>query len=490
MFDNTYFRELKHFYMPSEPEKQAAPKLAYLNVALLKELGIPLPSDALTQAELLCGNRLFEGAEPIAQAYAGHQFGHFNPQLGDGRALILGEIVTPKIGRLDLALKGSGRTPFSRNGDGKAALGPMLREVLISEAMYALGVPTTRSLGVVQTAGHVYRERTLTGAVLSRLAASHIRIGTFQYFAARREYKRVDQLAKYCIARHYPELTQKSDPYLALLKAVVKRQAELVAKWMSFGFIHGVMNTDNISIAGETIDYGPCAFMESYDLATVFSSIDHAGRYAYGNQPSIMQWNLARFAETLLPLIAEQLKGNAQLAQEGATKAVQNFIPEYEQAWLRQAAYKLGIKEVVRVQSLLPKWLDLLSRDKVDFTLAWRYLCDAAIGHENELAALFTSKQALTDWLMEWRSCLQEENLREEALKRTVLNMKKHNPLIIPRNHAVEYALEMAESESLEAFYDLLSAVQKPYDEAKNHMRYTVPASSSFTSSYQTFCGT
>lgn len=488
-FDNSYARDLSGFYAPWQPEPSEQPELLYLNDSLAKELGLELQAyEKAELAELFVGNRLPAGAEPIAQAYAGHQFGHFNPQLGDGRALLIGEVVDYQKVRRDIAFKGSGRTPFSRNGDGRAAVGPMLREVLVGEAMYALGVPTTRSLAVVATGEPVYREQMLPGAVLTRVAQSHLRIGTFEFFAARDEHERVQQLADYSIARHFPELLQNENRYLEFFRLVSKRQAELVAQWMSLGFIHGVMNTDNISIAGETIDYGPCAFMEAYNPAAVFSSIDHHGRYAYQNQPRIAQWNLARFAETLLPLLAEDQAQAVELASE----ALESFLPEYQQQWLSRMLAKLGLEsdEVHQPQDveLIEVWFELLQAQQVDYTLAWRYLADAAEGRLARLRDLFADHVALDAWLQKWEArCAlypRQNEVRAEA-------MRQQNPWLIPRNHWVERALEAAsDSNDLQLFERLLQALQAPFDERPDYADFAEAASSDFTEAYQTFCGT
>jgi len=375
-FDNTYARELPGFYTAWQPATVPAPRLLFLNDALATELG--LDTQALRGAEgaaLFAGNALPEGAEPIAQAYAGHQFGGFSPQLGDGRALLLGELIDRDGRRRDIAFKGSGRTPFSRGGDGKAAVGPMLREVLIGEAMFALGIPSTRALAVAATGETVRRELPLPGAVLTRVAASHLRVGTFQYFLAKGDIERLRQLADYTIARHDSALAGTPDRYLALLQAVAQRQAALIAQWMNVGFIHGVMNTDNMTISGETIDYGPCAFMEAYDPQTVFSSIDHGGRYAYGNQPNIARWNLARLAETLLPLMAESDdEAVIQRAVAQATAVIDAFPGLFAAALLRGQRDKLGLFAATASDdapdtALVDDWLALLLAQSVDFTI-------------------------------------------------------------------------------------------------------------------------
>src|ERR1700677_1928776 len=382
-FENTYARLPEHFYARLEPTPVAAPRLVKLNVELARNLG--LDPDALASAqgvEILAGNRVADGAEPLAQAYAGHQFGHFVPQLGDGRTNLLGEVVGRDGVRYDIQLKGSGPTPFSRGGDGRAALGPVLREYILSEAMAALGVPTTRALAAVTTGERVLRETILPGAVLTRVAASHLRVGTFQYFAAQGDTDGIRRLADYAIARHYAEAAQREQPYRALLEGVISRQARLVAQWMPLGFIHGVMNTDNTSISGETIDYGPCAFMEAYDPVKVFSSIDHNGRYAYGNQARAMLWNLTRLAEALLPVM-EQGEGNAEAALASAKESLAAFGPQFEAAYDARLRGKLWLFAEREGDSALVE--DLLTRmaaNQADFTLTFRRLCDAVTGDD------------------------------------------------------------------------------------------------------------
>lgn len=490
-FDNSYARELPGFYVPWQPEPAREPHLLFLNRGLADELGIELAGCNIEeQAAIFAGNRIPEGATPIAQVYAGHQFGRFSPQLGDGRALLLGEVVDRHGRRRDIAFKGSGPTPFSRGGDGKAAVGPMLREVLIGEAMHALGIPTTRALAVVATGEAVRREKNLPGAALTRVAASHIRIGTFEYFAARGADAQVRQLAEYAIARHDPALAGAPERHLEFLRAVTRRQAALVAQWMGVGFIHGVMNTDNMSIAGETIDYGPCAFMEAYDPHTVFSSIDEHGRYAYVNQPAIAHWNLGRLAECLLPLLAADEPQAIALA----TDAVNAFPASYRREWLAVMRAKLGLRagrpdDDDIDAALAEDWLDLLHANRVDFTLAWRRLADAAEGHAAPLRALFADQAALDAWLARWHArCAAEEPMaapeRAQAMRRT-------NPWLIPRNHRVEEALSAASDDGdLGPFERLLAALEHPYDENPAHARYAEPAPADFTAGYRTFCGT
>jgi uncharacterized protein YdiU (UPF0061 family) len=502
-FDNSYARELEGFAVPWQPQAVPEPELIFFNAALAEELGLDaaaLAGDAGTQ--IFAGNRVPEGAEPIAQAYAGHQFGGFSPQLGDGRALLLGEVVDRAGKRRDIALKGSGRTPFSRGGDGKAAVGPMLREVLIGEAMHAFGIPTTRALAVVATGQHVMRETALPGAVLTRVADSHIRVGTFQFFAARGDVERVRRLAEYTIARHDPELVDQPGRFLALLEHVAERQAALVAQWMNVGFIHGVMNTDNMTLSGETIDYGPCAFLEAYDPSTVFSSIDSQGRYAYGRQPAIAQWNLARLAETLLPLLAP----DAEQAASAATPVIEAFPTRFRQHLLEGQRAKLGLRAVEGARddddaALAADWLALLQAGRVDFTLAWRRLADAAAGSEAPLRALFAGKDAasrdadrhegLDAWLARWRErCAREDEGAERRPERAE-RMRRVNPWLIPRNHRVEEALAAASDESdLEPFQRLLEALREPYVETAANALYAEPAPAAVTACYRTFCGT
>jgi len=500
-FDNSYARDLEGFYVSCKPERAPQPRLLFLNHGLAEELCLDLPTDdAPTQAAIFSGNRLPEGAAPIAQAYAGHQFGNFSPQLGDGRALLIGEVIDRTGKRRDIAFKGSGRTPFSRGGDGKAALGPMLREVLIGEAMHGLGIPTTRALAVVDTGETVYRDKALPGAQLTRVAASHIRVGTFELFAARGAYERVRQLADYTIARHDPGLLALDirERYLEFLRAVTQRQAALVAQWMRVGFIHGVMNTDNMSIAGETIDYGPCAFMEAYHPKTVFSSIDEYGRYAYENQPHIAHWNLSRLAGTLLPLLAD----DEQQAIALASAVIDTFPGVYRHHWLEAMRAKLGLSGRVedgdRVDAALAEeWLALLQTNKVDFTLAWRRLADAAEGHLSLLRDLFSDHLALDEWLARWQArCTAEDSDVASKTPSTAASiraqaMRRVNPWLIPRNHRVEEALAAASDDAnLEPFEQLLNALKRPYDEDPRLARFAEPAPASFTASYHTFCGT
>lgn len=489
-FDNTFARDLPGACVAWKPAAALAPRLLFLNDPLADELGLdPAALRGADPAALFAGNVLPEGAEPIAQAYAGHQFGGFSPQLGDGRALLIGELVDRAGRRRDIAFKGSGRTPFSRGGDGKAAVGPMLREVLIGEAMHALGIPTTRALAVVATGEPVFRETRLPGAVLTRVAASHLRVGTFQYFAARGDLEQLRLLAEYTIARHDPALAGTPDRFMGLLRAVAQRQATLIAAWMNVGFIHGVMNTDNMALSGETIDYGPCAFIEAYDPAAVFSSIDHGGRYAYGNQPGIARWNLARFAETLLPLVASPDDAPAvERAVAQATEVIDAFPAWFDAALREGQRRKLGLAGAPEAQAdtaLADDWLALLQAQRVDFTLAWRRLADAAEGRDAALRGLFAEPAALEPWLARWRARGATAGGHDAAA------MRAASPWIIPRNHRVEEALAAASNDDdLQPFERLLAALRRPFDETPEHAPYAEPAPVELTAAYQTFCGT
>ncbi len=438
-FDNTYARDLESFYVSWQATQVARPRWVKLNIGLAEELGLDAGAlDSEEGARIFAGNQIPEGAAPLAQAYAGHQFGGFSPQLGDGRALLLGEVIDRKGQRRDIAFKGSGPTPFSRNGDGRAALGPVLREYLIGEAMHALGIPTTRALAAVVTGEPVYRESALPGAVLTRVAASHIRVGTFQFFAARGEVAKVRRLADYVIDRHYPELKGRANPYLELLEQVRDRQAALIARWMHVGFIHGVMNTDNMAISGETIDYGPCAFMDHYDPATVFSSIDLRGRYGYANQPRIAQWNLARLADTLVPLI----DANEKRAIARATEVVNAFSQQYERHWLKGMRAKLGlVTEEETDINLAMGFLAAMDGKHVDYTLAFRYLADVISGREEPIRALFADPSTYDLWSGHWRARLAREPAVPSARAQA---MRRVNPAFIARNHRVEAALSAA----------------------------------------------
>ena len=486
-FDNSYARELPGLAVPWQPTAVPAPSMLYFNRALAEELA--LDADALDGPRgvaVFSGNEVPEGAMPIAQAYAGHQFGGFSPSLGDGRALLLGEVIDRHGRRRDIAFKGSGATPFSRGGDGKAAVGPVLREAIVGEAMHAHGIPTTRALAAVATGEPVMREDTLPGAVLTRVASSHLRVGTFQYFAARGQLDKLRQLADYAIRRHDPELVDHPDRYVELLRAVAERQAALVARWMHVGFIHGVMNTDNMAISGETIDYGPCAFMEAFDPGTVFSSIDTHGRYAYANQPLIARWNLARLAEALLPLIDAD---EPERAVPRATEVIDGFPARYEGHWLTGARAKLGLARTDEGDGALARdWLALLQAQAVDHTLAWRFLADAVDDEGFRLQALFEDTRPLMDWLARWR---RRGALGASAPADRAARMRRTSPIYIARNHRVEEALAAASVDGdLGPFKRLLDVIAQPFDERAGLDAYVAPAPPEVTARYRTFCGT
>lgn len=478
-FDNSYTRLPKSFYTSQNPTSVQSPKLIVFNELLAESLG--LDSQALQSeqgAAIFAGNQIPEGASPIAQAYAGHQFGHFT-MLGDGRALLLGEQITPQGERFDIQLKGSGRTPYSRGGDGRAALGPMLREYIISEAMHALGIPTTRSLAVVATGEPVRRETELSGAVLIRVAASHLRVGTFEYVARWGTVQELQTLADYTIKRHYPDIEGDENRYLTLLREVMKRQASLISKWQVVGFIHGVMNTDNVTISGETIDYGPCAFMDIYDPATVFSSIDIQGRYAYGNQPYIGGWNLARFAETLLPLLHADEDQAVKMAQDAITE----YTSLYQSNWLTGMRSKLGIlNEELEDQSLIDDLLGLMKKYRADYTNTFLALTFNKMNNSE----LFSSSE-FAQWNERWKARLERQ---QETKASSVQLMRNSNPAVIPRNHRVEAALESAvEKGDYSVMERLLSVLSNPFAHTPEQAEYaTLPEPSNCR--YQTFCGT
>jgi uncharacterized protein YdiU (UPF0061 family) len=480
-FDNSYARLPDRFFARLAPTPVAAPRLLKVNADLARLLRIdPDWLAGWEGVEVLAGNRVPDGAEPIAQAYAGHQFGNFVPQLGDGRAILLGEVIGADGMRRDIQLKGSGPTPFSRRGDGRAAVGPVLREYIVGEAMHALGIPTTRTLGCVATGEYVFREDALPGAVLARVAASHIRVGTFQFFAAREDVEAVRTLADYALARHYPDAGGPR----GLLESVVAAQADLVARWMLVGFIHGVMNTDNTTISGETIDYGPCAFMDAYHPGTVFSSIDHAGRYAWGNQPRIALWNLTRLAEALLPLLAEDRDEAVKIAQQ----VLAGFGPRFDQAWLGGLCRKIGIAgrregDAELVQSLL----EAMQEAEADWTNSFRALADAAVGDDAALRTQFKEGAALEAWLPRWRDRLAQE-ATTPAQRRDA--MRAFNPAFIPRNHLVEEALKAAvERDDLRPFEDLNAVLSRPFEDQSGRERYAMPPQPE-ERVLATFCGT
>ena len=486
-FDNSYARLPDRFFVRLPPTPVAAPRLIRLNEPLARELGFEV--SRLSGAEglaVLAGNAIAAGSEPLAAAYAGHQFGAFVPQLGDGRAILLGEVVDRQGQRCDIQLKGSGPTPFSRRGDGRAALGPVLREYLVSEAMAALGVPTTRALAAVETGEQVVREELLPGAVLTRVASSHIRVGTFQFFAARGDAEAVQTLADYVIDRHYAHARHAPNPYRALLDGVLARQARLIAQWLSLGFIHGVMNTDNTSIAGETIDYGPCAFMDTYHPATVFSSIDAQGRYAYGKQPQMAQWNLGRFAETLLPLLAD----SEDAAVESAREALSVFAEQFNAAFVDAFRRKLGLARAeLGDLDLIQDLLGRMAKQGADFTLTFRGLCDAvqSAAADDAVSALFADRAAYDEWAAAWRVRLALES--GDAAARLDA-MRRSNPHYIPRNHLVEEVIAAAVGrQDFAPFERLLARVTSPFDACDGAQRYAAPPEPDEII-HQTFCGT
>ncbi len=483
-FDDSYVRELEGLYVPWQGAPVPEPRLLALNEELAAELGVdPEALRADGGVRVLVGNVVPDGASPVAQAYAGHQFGSYSPRLGDGRALLLGEVLDTDGRRRDLHLKGSGRTPFARGADGKAVVGPMLREYVIGEAMHALGIPTSRALAVVATGEAIVREAVLPGAVLARVAASHIRVGTFQYAAMNGGPELVRRLADHSIHRHHPHAAEAENPYLAFYASVVDTQAWLVAQWMLVGFIHGVMNTDNMAISGETIDYGPCAFMDAFDPATVFSSIDHGGRYAYGNQPLVAPWNLARLAEALLPLI----DADKDTAVAAATDTLQTFPERFQRHWGAGMRAKLGLTMADDVTAaLIDDLLALLHEQAVDYTSSFRALSASLRGDATPARSLFAEPSRFDAWADRWREQLAHEPSDAHQIASA---MDRVNPVYIPRNHHVEEALAAATGGDLEPFQRLLDVLAHPFDERPGVESYAAPAPTSW-GSYRTFCGT
>jgi len=466
------------FYTAVEPTPVRAPRLTILNRRLAERLGLnPAALSGDEGAAIFAGNRLPPGAKPIAQAYAGHQYGHFTT-LGDGRAILLGEQITPRGERFDVQLKGSGPTPYSRRGDGRAALGPMLREYIISEAMQALGIPTTRSLAVAATGQEVWRQEPLPGAVLTRVAASHIRVGTFQWAAAHRDENALRALVDYTLRRHYPERAEAANPSLALLEGAIERQAALIAQWLLVGFVHGVMNTDNMALSGETIDYGPCAFIDVYNPATVFSSIDEQGRYAYGNQARIAQWNLTRLAEALVPVLAREEKTAIALA----TEAIAHFAPQFEHHWLAGMRRKLGLfNEEADDTALVESLLTWMEKTKADYTLSFTRLIDNTAGSNCE-----ERDSEFRPWRERWQARLARQ---PQSATESVQLRRASNPAFIPRNHRVEAALTAAERGDLAPMERLLDVLAAPFDHEREAPEYKAPSPAN-AGRYQTFCGT
>ena len=475
-FDNTYSKLSNTFKEEVKPTPVHNPELVVLNDQLAKDLNLDFSKiEKKDLSQIFSGNTLPKGSTTIAQAYAGHQFGHFT-MLGDGRAVLLGEHLVNNTNRYDVQFKGSGRTSFSRSGDGRAVLGPMLREYIISEAIHALKIPTTRSLAVVKTGEKIVREDLLPGAILTRVASSHIRVGTFQYIAAKQNIDDLNTLVEYTINRHYPEIQSSKNKALDLLNLVMERQCKLVVNWMRVGFIHGVMNTDNMAISGETIDYGPCAFMDHYNPKTVFSSIDQLGRYSFSNQPPITKWNLSRFAECLIPLIDKSEDKAIQLASE----IIDNFQNIYEEKWLNMMRDKLGLFEKSKDdKKLIDDLLTWMEKNKADYTNTFCYLMNVKIGNNS----LYDDKEFI-NWSKNWKNRISiNGNSKEKSLEL----MKETNPIIIPRNHKVEEALKSANEDNLEVMNKLLSKFDNPYGEQKGIEDYQLP---SLDDNYQTFCGT
>ncbi|GMR01459.1 MAG: YdiU family protein [Gammaproteobacteria bacterium] len=493
-FSNQYITLGKTFYTKTSPSPVTSPEMVGFNENLCEVLG--LSSADLNSSEgtaVFAGNLIPDGAEPLAMAYAGHQFGHFNPQLGDGRAILLGELVGPDGNRFDMQLKGSGRTFYSRDGDGRAALGPVLREYLVSEAMAKLGLPTTRALAAVTTGEDVARERLLPGGIITRIATSFVRVGTFEYFSSRGDVEAIHKLADFVIDRNYPQARDSINPYVALLKGVVDKQAALIAQWMQLGFIHGVMNTDNMSIAGETIDYGPCAFMDAYDHDQVFSSIDRHGRYAYSNQPSIGLWNLTRLAESLLPLLAE----NTEAAVAVAKDVLKTYVETYDNNWLACMRSKCGLTENTDETSkaddkvLIEELFNIMAENNADFTLTFFYLSrlssQGTTAQDRDIRSLFDNPAQFDNWTLKWRKRFTEESISDEERQ---AKMCAVNPVYIPRNHQIEAAIRAAEDNNdFSVFHALHDVLQDPYVQQEGKEDYMLPPKPDEVVK-QTFCGT
>ena len=485
LFDNSYQNLPQDFFERINPVPVKDPQLIIFNNDLGRSLGIDQKINKKELANIFSGNEILKGSSPIALAYAGHQFGNFVNQLGDGRAVLLGEVSTPNQERFDMQLKGSGQTRFSRQGDGRSPLGPVIREYVVSEAMNALGIPSTRSLAAVTTGEKVFREVFLPGGILTRIAKSHIRVGTFEYFAAQKNTENLKTLADYTIKRHFPSLKGAANPYLSLLEIVGERQIELISKWMGVGFIHGVMNTDNTSIVGETIDYGPCAFMDEYNPSTVFSSIDAHGRYAFGNQPMIAQWNMACFANSLLALIDK----DTEKATSKAQKVINNFPNKMSEAVMSVMCKKIGLDSTkTNSQEALTKLLRIMLDNKSDYTLTFRYLSEIIKGkRDSSFKQQFLEHNQISNWLKEWKELIKDQDL---AKKEIVLSMESSNPVFIPRNHLVERAIEAAvENNDFSEMKTLLTILSKPYEEQSKYGEYMKPPKP-LEVVHQTFCGT
>ena len=496
-FNNHYIKLGKDFFVETLPEPVKNPEMIQFNHGLAEELGLAETSlnaahNLSDSTAIFAGNLIPDGAEPLAMAYAGHQFGHFNPQLGDGRAILLGEIDALDGTHVEIQLKGSGPTYFSRDGDGRAALGPVLREYLLSEAMAKLGVPTTRALAAVTTGEEVARQQLLPGGIITRVATSFVRVGTFQFFAARENAEAIKKLADFVIERNYPTAKSEGNAYVALLQSIVERQAGLIAKWMQIGFIHGVMNTDNMSIAGETIDYGPCAFMDYFDHDQVYSSIDRHGRYAYSNQPSIGLWNLTRLAETFIPLLADDTDDAVEIARD----ILKSYFEAYEQSWLAGMQEKLGLStQLANDKALIEDLFNIMAVNKADFTLTFYYLSQISVDstidnsaeQEKMLQDLFADADQMKQWLVKWRARSAEESLDDDARQ---IRMQAVNPVYIPRNHLIEAAIRAAEDlDDFSLFHDLHEVLQAPYERQAGRDVYMLPPEPHEVVE-QTFCGT
>lgn len=488
-FDNSFSQLPEQFFSHQQPSPVSSPGLIRINTKLAQQLGVDAQWLASEEGlQMLAGNALPEHASPIATVYAGHQFGNWNPQLGDGRAILLGEVCSPANGfRYDIQLKGSGETPYSRMGDGRSPLGPVLREYIVSEAMASLGIPSTRSLAAVTTGDNVVRDRLLPGGILTRVAQSHIRIGSFQFFAARQDTASVQTLADYVINRHFPDAAHADNPYQALLENVISRQAQLIALWQSVGFIHGVMNTDNMLLCGETVDYGPCAFMDTFNPETVYSSIDRGGRYAYGNQPAIAQWNLSWLAQSLLPLLAENEKQAVEIAQD----ALNSFADLYQHAYDTAMCKKLGISAETPVNLMLRQnLLDLMSKEQCDFTLCFRFLAENLVPsdtHPPGISDFFQLPSAFNPWMEQWRRQVDKENANLSAVQADLLAI---NPAFIPRNHLVEEVIERATTHNdFSPFHSLADLLESPFDYHPDHRSYAQPPRPEEVVE-NTFCGT
>ena len=485
LFDNSYQNLPQDFFERINPVPVKDPQLIIFNNDLGRSLGIDQKINKKELANIFSGNEILKGSSPIALAYAGHQFGNFVNQLGDGRAVLLGEVSTPNQERFDMQLKGSGQTRFSRQGDGRSPLGPVIREYVVSEAMNALGIPSTRSLAAVTTGEKVFREVILPGGILTRIAKSHIRVGTFEYFATQKNTENLKTLADYTIKRHFLSLKDVANPYLSLLEIVSERQIELISKWMGVGFIHGVMNTDNTSIVGETIDYGPCAFMDEYNPSTVFSSIDAQGRYAFGNQPLIAQWNMACFANSLLGLIDK----DTEKATSKAQKVINNFPNKMSEAVMSVMCKKIGLDSTkTNSQEASTKLLRIMLDNKSDYTLTFRYLSEIIKGkRDSSFKQQFLEHNQISNWLKEWKELIKDQDL---AKKEIVLSMESSNPVFIPRNHLVERAIEAAvENNDFSEMKTLLTILSKPYEEQSKYGEYMKPPKPQEVV-LQTFCGT